>query len=469
MTKQEHRRLIKKRPPAHSGKRYDLQAILILFDNDQEAQLQELFDELHDIDLVELIEELPTELALELLRLVGDERAGDILDDLPDRFVSRLFARMDPQHIQELLMEMSTDDTADYLASLQQDEVARILQGMTPDDREEMQELLRFPADSAGGIMNTEFVAFPREYTVAQALNRLPEESQDAEMIYYIYVHDSRERLVGTLSLRELILAAPESVLGDLAKTNLVKLKVDDDRSEAAEILQHYNLLAVPVVDAEMRLQGIITHDDVADIISAEATEDVYSLAGLQAGDEDDEWELSAWQRAKRRLPWLLICILGGMLSGQVISAFSDALAVVVSLAFFIPVQMDTAGNVATQSVAIVVRGLSTGEIDTHQVLRYALRETLIGLCIGIVCGGILTVSAMLIWAESLQLGLAIGIAMTMTLMVASFLGSVFPLLLHRLKVDPAVASGPLVATILDCVGLVIYFLSAMLILGIRL
>ena len=467
MTNLERRRL-RQGPRAQSGKNYDMEAILLLFDNKDDAALVAIFDELHDIELAELLQELPSDRAMRFLQLLDADRKGAVLDELPDREVAKLFRSMPVKMMQEMLVLMSTDEMADYLTTLNEKEADTILQAMAPDDRREMKELMSFPSDSAGGLMSTDFLMLPHDMTVASTLDALPEMSKTAETIYYIYVHDSRKHLVGSISLRELILANPELTLGAMATTNLVKLRVEDDQSVAAEALQRYNLLAIPVVNDQNFLLGIITYDDVADIISEEATEDVYSLAGLRtAEDEDDEWELSPLQRARRRLPWLLICLVGGMLSGQVIARFSDALAVIVALAFFIPVQMDTAGNVATQSVAIVIRGLATGELDDRSVWRYAMRETIIGAFIGVACGLVLVLSAMFLWQESIQLGLAIGIAMALTLMVASFLGSAFPLLLHRMKVDPAVASGPLVATILDAVGLMIYFFSSVAILGI--
>ena len=468
MTDQRRLHQIKQRPSAHSGKRYDLEAILIALNNKEDAKLLEIFEELHNTELAELIQELPSDVGPQILVVVGDVRAGEILDELPDRYLSLFFRKLKPEYVQQLIRQMSTDETADYLGIIEQAEAERVLSGMNKEDRDEMLELLSYPPQSAGGLMSTEYLAFPYNYTAGQTMDLLPREGRDAETIYYIYLVDNKDHLVGALSLRELILARPEQRLADLAKTDLVKLRVDSEQSEVREVLQRYNLLAVPVVDREMVLCGIVTHDDVADIISAEAAEDIYALAGVRVSEENDEWDLNAFQRFVRRLPWLLICALGGLISGQVISGFDELLVAIVSLAFFIPVQTDAAGNVATQSVAIVVRGLSTGELDEKRIWRYILRETCIGMFIGLACGVVMVVSAMILWQESFRFGLAIGVAMTLALTVASFLGSAFPLILHRFKVDPAVSGGPLCTMVLDAVGILIYFVSVLLILGLE-
>jgi magnesium transporter len=287
-------------------------------------------------------------------------------------------------------------------------------------------------------------------------------------MVYYIYVIAKGGRLVGALSLRQLILAQPEQLIGDLAATNLVKVRLNSSRDEIVDSLTRYDLLAVPVVDNDMVLRGIITHDQIADIISEEAAEDMYALSGIRGGDEESEWDMGPWSRTKRRLPWLIVCIFGGLAAGMIIDFFSDALATVVALSFFIPIQMDTGGNVATQSVAIAVRGLATGELSNKDVVRFCFREVPIGIMIGLACGLTISISAVVIWNESPLLGLAVGTAMAIATAVSASIGAFIPMMSHRYNVDPAVTSGPLVTSIMDILGLFVYFSSAVLILGLQ-
>ncbi|MCL2498685.1 MAG: magnesium transporter, partial [Symbiobacteriaceae bacterium] len=410
----------------------------------------------------------PLQLQLRLLYLLGPMRAGDILDDLPDKMKLDILNAVDVEQRQRLISMMASDEIADFLAGLGSEKKKQFISEMDAADAREMQELLTYPSDSAGGLMITEFVAYPREMTVGEVLDRLPGEVDNTEMIYYIYVVMEDGRLAGVVSLRQLVIASPEQQLMDIATTEILKARLNSPQAEVVEILTHYDLLAIPVVDNNSVLRGIVTYDSIADIISGEATEEVFSFVGVQASDEDIEWHLTPWLRAKRRLPWLLICIIGGILSGQVISQFTDALMVVVSLSFFIPIQMDTAGNVATQSVAITVRGLATGDLDGSRILRLAVREAFIGASMGLVCGIVLALSAFIIWGESMRLGLAIGLSMAISLVISAVLGTVLPLLSFRYKVDPAVTSGPLATTTLDIIGLTIYFVCVVSILGLN-
>ena len=451
-----------------AGKRYDVEAIINLLSDARHQELLEILDELHTTDLVALIIELSLPYKMQILNIVSPGEAGDILDDLPAAEKLLILTSASEAVRQLLLAEMASDEIADFLGGLNQATQMSFMQDLNEEDAREMGELLSYKHDSAGGLMITEFVSYPRNMLAAEALERLPQEVDDAELIYYIYIYaETTGALAGVVSLRELLMALPHERLVDLATTNLLKVRINAHQDEAVDLLMRYDLLALPVVDAKMNLRGVITYDSVADIISQGATEEVFALAGVKAGVAEDEWSLNPVQRAKRRLPWLVICAACGLLGGaRIIDFYSEALSAVISLAFFIPIVMDTAGNVATQSVAIVVRGLATGEMNSRQILGFTMRESSIGVLLGLANGLIVGVAAMLLWQETLLFGLSVGLAMAISLIFSSMLGAVLPLISHRYNIDPAVTSGPLATTILDITAISIYFTCAILILG---
>ena len=414
----------------------------------------------HPGDLLELLDALDDEGMEKLLALLTDEEAAALILEMEQFEQASLFRLLSSGRASAILREMPSDDAVDLLGELSPERKAELLE-MADEDYDEFSALLKYPEESAGGIMTTEFISLPAELPVEEAIARLREIAPDAETIYYVFVVDEENGLSGVLSLRDLIAAPDGTSLRSIMRRNVISVNVATDQEEAARVVARYDLLAVPVVDDENRLLGIITVDDVIDVLEQEATEDIYRLAG--AGEVAGA-ELPVHRIAWHRAPWLVICLLGGLLSGSIIGIFEDTLKSILVLAVFIPVIMDMGGNVSTQSSTIFVRGIATGEIGITGMWRYFAREIKVGLFMGVLFGLLIAFSAYL-WRGSPVLGLVVGISMFATVSLATLIGSLVPIVFHKLNIDPAITSGPLVTTIKDITGLLIYFGMATLFL----
>lgn len=418
------------------------------------GELVAFLDKLHAADVAEALEGMGDGPRARVFALLGDERAALVLQEMePDDQVA-LLRQVDAGRAARIVQEMSSDDLADLLGEVRPDEAKDILGLMPADEAADMQELLEYSEDTAGGLMTTEFIALREGLTAEQAIVTLRELAPDAETIYYVYVVDRENRLVGVISLRDLIIASPDRPLGVIAKGDVIAVTADTDQEQVARLVARYDLLALPVVDAEQRLLGIVTVDDVVDVIEEEATEDVVRFAATAA---EADVELGAWQRARRRLPWLVALLFGGLLAGSVIKGFSHTLEAVTLLAVFIPVMAGEAGNAGTQSLAVVVRGIATGNVDTRRIWRVVLGEARVGALVGAAIGLLLAVTASL-WHGQPALGALVGVVLGLNMTLASALGGFFPVVIHRLGLDPAVASGPFITTLTDVFSMLIYF-----------
>ncbi|NMB41230.1 MAG: magnesium transporter [Firmicutes bacterium] len=424
-----------------------------------EKILRKVKEGMHPSDLVDLVEELTGEQKIELFELLSDEKAALIIQEMEDFDQVSLLKLLTAHRASAILKEMAIDDAADLVGELPPEE-ARELLALIEEEAEEIRGLLKYPEDTAGGIMTTEFISLPEYIPVEEAIIRLREVAPDAETIYYVYIVDSRARLNGVLSLRDLIAAQDGIPLKEIMYHNVISVTTDMDQEDVARIVARYDLLAVPVVDEKSRLLGIITVDDILDVIEAEATEDIYRLAGAGEIETVGVTEAPAIDLARKRLPWLLICLFGGLLSGSVVGAFTVTLETIVVLAAFIPVIMDMGGNVATQSSTVFVRGLATGEIKGSDTRSYLGREIKVGLLMGLFNGAVIALAAYL-WKGLPILGLVVGIAMFFTIVVAALIGTVVPIIFNYYGIDPALSAGPFVTTIKDVTGLLIYFYTA--------
>ena len=414
---------------------------------------------IHPSDLLELIEDLNDQQKKELFELLSDEEAALIIQEMEDFDRVSLLRLLTKHKASAILKEMAIDDAADLLGGLSPAEVKDLL-SLIDEEAEEIRGLLKYPEDSAGGIMTTDFIALSEDITVEEAITRLREIAPEAEIIYYVYVIDSQTKLSGVLSLRDLIAAEDGTFLKEIMYRNVISATAQMDQEEVARLVARYDLLALPVVDEEHRLLGIITVDDIIDVIEEEATEDIYLLAGTGEVEGVNILEAPIIDIASKRLPWLLVCLVGGLLSGSVIGAFEATLQSILILAIFIPVIMDMGGNVGTQTSTLFVRGLATGEIDDKDIWRYFFREIKVGFFMGIINGIIISAVAWL-WQGIPVLGLIVGIAMFMTIFFASLLGTIVPMFFNYYGIDPAISSGPIVTTIKDVTGLLIYFYTA--------
>jgi magnesium transporter len=387
-------------------------------------------------DIAELLQELDSEDQAALIEIVGTEKSTEILN------------------------EMSTDDAADLLGQLEEEHSEEILVSMDENEAAKIKALLIYPPDTAGGIMTNEYVWIRRHYTVGEATEKLRAFAHIAESIYYLYVINEDRKLVGVLSIRDLLLHPAETPVQDIMFERVISVPVDMDQEEVARVIERYNFVSVPVVDQDERLVGIITHDDVMDVLIAEHEEDISRLSGF--GKESITLQTTAFQSAVRRLPWLVGLLFIGLGSGSILSLFSDTIEKVVALTFFMPMIAGMTGNTGTQSLAVVIRGLASRELSWNEMLHLIRREFGVALLMGIVCGILIGLVAML-WMHNIPLGIVVGGSLFLTLIIGTLAGTLIPLVLHALKVDPAVASGPLITTINDIFSLTVYFGTATL------
>ncbi|MTI81469.1 MAG: magnesium transporter [Firmicutes bacterium] len=427
-------------------------------------KLRQCLKDLHSADIAELLPNLPLPQCIKVMRMVDNGKASDILFQLDRDELPPLLEGLGPRRTAEILGQMFTDDAADLLGELPEEQKDVLLNLMEVAEAEDIKELLRYDVDTAGGLMATEYVDVRQDITAAEAINLLREIAPDAETVYYVYVTNDEEQLVGVISLRELIVAQPEVTIENIMRTKIFSVHVRTDQEEVAKIMSKYDFLAVPVVNDKMQLLGIITFDDVMDVMEAEATEDMMRLAG-NIEPEGQDMEASFWSRAGRRLPWLIGLLFGGLLAGNVINNFSATLEQMTALAFFITALAGGPGNAASQSLTVVVRGLATGEISKNKLRAVVWKETQVGLLVGTVCGTLLSVMAY-IWQQSTILGLVVGLSLAISIVIATILGSLVPVMMDKIGFDPALASGPFIATLMDITSMVIYFgLATLLIL----
>ncbi len=415
----------------------------------------------HPGDLLDLFGELQIEEKVELMEKLSAEDAASIFEEMEDFEQAEIFRLLNPERVKIILKSLASDDAADLIGELSPEEAQEMIDLISEEEEPlDFGDLLKYPEESAGGIMTTEFISLPADIPVEEAIARLRELAPEAETIYYVYVVDQEGHLIGVLSLRDLIASSDGTLLKNVMRRNVISVQAELDQEEVARIVSKYDLLAVPVVDAQERLLGIITVDDVIDVMEQEATEDIYHFAGASEVEGTELTKASVGKVVRLRMPWLIISLVGGVLSGRVIGGFENILETIVVLAVFIPVVMGMGGNVGTQSSTIFVRGLATGAIEKTEVWSYLLREIRIGLVMGIFCGFIISITAY-IWQGNPYLGLVVGISMMITITTAALLGTLVPMLCNMVHIDPAITAGPFVTTIKDVTGLLIYFTVA--------
>ncbi|WP_028306542.1 magnesium transporter [Desulfitibacter alkalitolerans] len=436
-------------------------AIVLNLSKGNKEKLREIFDEIHPYDQAQILMELSAEHRRLLADFLTDEEMAEIIQELSIEQQKLIIDELGIERYSKIIVEMPSDDAADLLGDLDEDRLNQVLDLMGDKEEADLRELMEYPENTAGGLMTTEYIVLPEDFTADEAIKKLRQLAPDAETVYYLYVIDSEGRLRGVLSLRDLIIASPETKIHDIMYERVVSVPIDMDQEEVAKLIDKYDFLAVPVVDKQQKLVGIITVDDAMDVLAEEASEDIAKLGGIGGGDPGVlDINVKAIDAAKRRIPWLALLLCIGIFSGNIIAQFEDTLDKVVVLAFFIPVIAGMAGNTGTQSLAVVVRGLATGQFAGSNTLKLIKREAGVGLIIGTTNGILISLIAAL-WQRNIILGFIIGLALWITLIVATLAGTIIPLIMARLKIDPAVASGPFITTINDILGLTIYFTVA--------
>jgi magnesium transporter len=415
------------------------------------------------LEIVQTLHALPADEQVLHFRLLSKNKALAVFEQLDTGQQQNLLRSFTDEAAIEAVDAMAPDARVRLLDELPASIAKRLLDSLSPEERSATNLLMGYEPETAGRIMTTELATLRRDLTVADALTRVRQQAADTETIYTLYVTSPTHRLEGVLSLRELIMGAPDTRVEDIMSRRTVSVTTGTDQEEVAKLLQDLDLLAVPVVDRENRLVGIVTIDDAVDILEDEATDDIFDNAGLAdiTSNEADRSEVlvdgSLWSIWKVRLPFLLITLVAGVLAGLVIEGFEEALYAIAAVAVFIPLIMDMGGNVGTQSSTVFARGVVLGHIHLKQFRRHFLKEIGVGLSLGVLVGTISGVIAA-VWQGMPLLGLAVGLALMATMTLASLLGFLVPFILVKLNVDQAAGAAPIITSIKDVAGLLIYF-----------
>jgi magnesium transporter len=429
--------------------------LLPLLETEEILLFREEFLKLHPYDQAKFFITQSKELRQRIYEFLSPEELAPIIENLAsEEGYQEIISEMNPTYVAEMLSQMYADDAADVLNDLDKNQVASYLTMMNDDAAQDIKDLLHYDEYTAGSIMTTEFIAIHSNQTIRSAMQILRKEAPEAETIYYIYVIDETEKLAGVISLRDLIISNEETMISEIMYDRIVSVSVGDDQEAVARTMRDYNFLAIPVVDFQGHLLGIITVDDIIDVIDEEASDDYSKLAAVSNMDTTDRDPFSA---AKKRLPWLIILLFLGMLTANLIGRFEQTLDQVAILAVFIPLIAGMAGNTGTQALAVAVRNISTGEVNQGSKWKSIWREAGTGVITGATCGILVTI-VVFIWKQHLFLGILVGISIFITLVIATVAGAFIPLLMHYYKIDPAVASGPFITTINDIISIIVYF-----------
>jgi magnesium transporter len=406
-------------------------------------------------DIAEVWHELTPQEQLKLFNALEVRFATDIFEFLKEEQMLELLRVVSKQRKQAIINEMSPDDRTDLFASLPEEETEKLIPLLDEDEQSRARELLAYKSTTAGGLMTTDFITVLDDITIAQVLRVLREKAKDIDFIQKIYVVDKVNRLKGTVLLKDLLTTSPNRKVEKVMNTTIINVNLDMDQEDVAHVFEKYDEPSMPVLDKLGRIKGVITVDDVIDVIQEEASEDIYRFGA--AGVTEEYLTANPFRVAQKRVIWLIILALAGFISGSVLEHYSFLLSNIVTLSFFIPILMNTSGSAGTQAATVVVRGLATGEIKLGDIWRVVRKEFLIGILMGIIAGLITALRAILLQGN-IMLGYTVAIAMVTAIVIATSLGGILPIVFKKLGVDPALMSGPLIATILDTTTLLIYF-----------
>lgn len=431
-----------------------LDQLLELHSQNRESEGLELIADLHPADVADVLERLPEEVRTAYFKLLEAELGAEVLLELEEAPKAGLIQTLEPRELAQLLIGMDSDDATDIISALDQEEAASVLKDIDKEDRREVRKLLTYPEDSAGGLMQMEVVTVPLEKTIREALDLVREQAREVDDFANVFVLSLDRQVVGVLNLRELLLARADSPVEKVMTPAPVIIRPHDDQEEVARAFQKYDLLSAPVVDARGRLLGRVTVDDVVDVIQEEASEDMYRMAGMD--DEELVYGEKAFKISRLRLPWILINLLGGLIASYFMWLFKITLKEALVLVTFVPVIIAMGGNVGIQSSTVFIRGLAVGRFTAASLGRVIFKEIKVALIMGLICG-LLTGLAAALWHTQAYIGLIVGLAMVVNISLSAMMGILAPAFFRRLKIDPAIASGPLVTTTNDIIGILVY------------
>lgn len=440
--------------------------ILSLVEQGKYAEARKEIVNVNAVDVAQLFEEAEQTRLLIMFRMLPKDIASGVFTHMSSDLQNRIITSMTDKEAVSIIDELFLDDVIDLLEEMPANIVKKLLKNTDKETRELINQFLNYPEDSAGSLMTIEYVDLVKEMTVSQALNHIKETGVDKETIDTCYVMDSNRILEGVVSIRKLILSDDSTVVKDIMDTGVVSINTHDDQEDIASLFKKYDYYVMPVVDNEHRLVGIVTIDDIIDVIDQEVTEDLQKMAAMQPS-EKAYLKTSALALAKHRLPWLLILMISAAFTGGIIKRFESALQSVMVLASFIPMLMDTGGNAGSQSSTLIIRGLALGDMRTNDILKVLWKELRVSCIVGLILSSVNFLRIYFIERTDLLVSITVCFTLFFIVVLAKVVGGVLPIIAKKIKLDPAIMAGPLITTIVDAVALTLYFTTATWLLGI--
>lgn len=439
--------------------------IMNLVKENKYAEVKTYLMQMNVVDIAQFLEDLEVEQMLVLFRLLPKEIAADVFAYMSYEQQEYIIEAITDSEISSIVNDLFLDDTVDLLEEMPSNIVKKILKNTNKETRESINQLLKYPENSAGSLMTIEYVDLKKEMSVAQAIGHIKKTGLDKETINTCYVIDGNRKLEGIVSLRKLILHESEVLIKDMMNTKIISIDTGMDQEEIADLFKKYDLLAMPVVDKENRLVGIITIDDIVDIIEQENTEDMQKMAAMQPSEEA-YLKTKVFTLAKHRVIWLLVLMISATFTGNIIKQFEEVIQSVVVLAAFIPMLMDTGGNAGSQSATLVIRGIALNEIELGDIFKVLWKEFRVSVIVGLILSVVNFLRIYFFEKTDLKISITVCVSLFFTVVLAKIVGGVLPIIAKRLKLDPAIMASPLITTIVDAVALFTYFTMASWMLG---
>ena len=438
-------------------KKIYIEALLDLLERRDYHALRAMLAEENEVDVAEALAELPQEKAVVAFRTLPKELAAEVFSNLPPETQQTIIQSATDQELSAIVEELYVDDAVDMLEELPANVVKRVLKNAGPDTRRLINQYLNYPENSVGSIMTAEFTDLRQTMTVAEAIDHIRRTGADSESIYTCYVIDRGRKLEGVLTLRELLLAGDDQRVADLMETDVITAETTEDQEEAVARMMRYDFISLPVVDTEQRLVGIVTVDDVMDVMEEEATEDFEKMAAM-APSEKPYLKTSVFSLAKHRIVWLLVLMISGMITGGILGQYEAAFAAMPLLVTFIPMLTDTGGNAGSQSSTLVIRGMAVGEIQLRDFVKVFWKELRVSVLVGAVLSAVNFVRLIITCPGNEMIALTVALALFVTVLLAKTVGGVLPMAAKLCRADPAIMAAPLITTIVDAISLVVYF-----------
>ncbi len=429
--------------------------IINLIESNADKSLLNIFADLHPADIAEIINHLNIENAKYAFSILDAETASEVVTELDEHLREEILKDIDAETITDIVEELHSDDATDIVSDLPEEVAEHVLENIDEEDAEEVKELLKYDEDTAGGIMTSNFVFVRENATVNDAISEVRKNSDEFENIYHVYVLTDADVLLGIIPLKALLTNPLDTPVKDIIDDDLIYVTPDVDQEEVANIIQKYDLVAIPVVDENRRMLGRITFDDIVDVIQEEASEDIQKIAGLT---EEEEFSYSTFRISRNRLPWLFVSLAGELISAVVLKSFQASIEQIIVASFFIPIVMAMGGSSGSQSAIVTVQSISTGDIWLSDTLKKLFKELRVALLNSIVCTIVLFIVTQLFFHIGYRFSILLSLTLFVIMVNATMIGAIVPVILKKINIDPAIATGPFVATTNDIIGLLIYF-----------